>query len=126
MPVLEVESIETARRYYEEILGLRVVMDHGWIVTLADAGDPSGSQISLITRDATASVNPELSVEVDDVDLAHSAAIAAHTLVVHELRNEPWGVRRFFFRDDDGHVINVLAHLPSDSAADVSHPEGSA
>ncbi len=30
--------------------------------------------------------------------------------IVHPLTDEAWGVRRFFVRDPDGHVINVLSH----------------
>lgn len=28
----------------------------------------------------------------------------------HPLTDEPWGVRRFFFRDPDGNIVNVTAH----------------
>ena len=41
---------------------------------------------------------------------ATKPAQAAGAEIVHELTEEPWGVRRFFVRDPDGHVINVLAH----------------
>ena len=30
--------------------------------------------------------------------------------IVHPLTDEPWGVRRFFVRDPDGNVVNVLSH----------------
>lgn len=84
-------------------------MDHGWIVTLADPSDPS-SQISLMTRDETAPVVPDVSIQVDDGDAAYAAAVQAGSEIVHPLTDEPWGVRRFFVRDPDGHVLNVLSH----------------
>ncbi|GAA4229201.1 putative glyoxalase superfamily protein PhnB [Streptosporangium album] len=31
-------------------------------------------------------------------------------LVVHPLQDEEWGVRRFFVRDPNGRVVNVLGH----------------
>jgi hypothetical protein len=31
--------------------------------------------------------------------------------VVHDLTNEPWGVRRFFIADPTGKLLNVLSHL---------------
>ena len=31
--------------------------------------------------------------------------------MVHPLSDEEWGVRRFFFADATGNVINVLSHL---------------
>ncbi|MEV1143491.1 VOC family protein [Micromonospora sp. NPDC049799] len=109
VPDLRSTSMEDAKAFYTGVLGLEVVMDHGWIVTLADPERP-GAQLSLMTHDATASVVPVASIEVDDVDASYRAARAAGAEIVHELTEEPWGVRRFFVRDPDGHVINILAH----------------
>jgi len=84
------------------------VMNLGWIVTLAD--DELRHQVSLMTKDATAPVNPNVSIEVDDVDAAYEIAVAAGVEIVHPLSDEAWGVRRFFFADPSGNVINVLSH----------------
>lgn len=108
MPVLTVADLETTREAYVQVLGLREVMNHGWIVTLAD--DELRHQVSLMTKDATASVNPAVSIEVDDVDAAYQAAIDAGLRIVHPISDEEWGVRRFFFADPDGNVVNVLTH----------------
>ncbi|RKT54751.1 VOC family protein [Saccharothrix australiensis] len=109
VPNLKSASLEQAKTFYTEVLGLAVVMDHGWIVTLADPARPE-AQLSLATHDATASVVPVASIQVDDVDAAHAAAVAAGAEIVHGPTDEPWGVRRFFLRDPDGNVVNVLAH----------------
>jgi catechol 2,3-dioxygenase-like lactoylglutathione lyase family enzyme len=109
VPDLTSTSLEQAKAFYTHVLGLQVVMDHGWIVTLADPERPE-VQLSIMTQDATAPVVPSISVQVDDVDASYQAARAAGAEIVHELTEEPWGVRRFFVRDPDGHVINVLAH----------------
>nr|WP_261575005.1 VOC family protein [Frankia gtarii] len=53
---------------------------------------------------------PAVSVEVDDIDTAHAAALAVGAGIVHPLTDEPWGVRRFFVRDPDGNIVNVLGH----------------
>ena len=83
---------------------------HGWIATLSPPGDRS-IQISLIASDPTAPVNPAVSIEVDDVDDAYQIARENGWEIVHDLAVEEWGVRRFFFRDADGNVMNVLSHL---------------
>lgn len=101
--------LSAAKAFYGDVLGMQAVMDHGWIVTLADADRPS-AQISLVTHDETAPVTPDVSVQVDDVDACHAAAVRIGAEIVHPLTDEPWGVRRFFVRDPDGHVINVLSH----------------
>jgi catechol 2,3-dioxygenase-like lactoylglutathione lyase family enzyme len=106
VPIITVADVDTARDAYVQILGMSEVMNHGWIITLAD----DRQQLSLLTRDLTAEVNPTVSIEVDDVDAAHAAAVTAGLRIVHPLGDEQWGVRRFFFEDPSGNVVNVLSH----------------
>ncbi len=108
MPVLTVADLAASREAYIQVLGLREVMNLGWIVTLAD--DELRHQVSLMTKDATAPVNPNVSIEVDDVDAAYRAAVDAGRKIVHPLSDEEWGVRRFFFADAAGNIVNVLTH----------------
>lgn len=110
VPNLECTSLRETVTFYVETLGFQVVMDQGWIVTVADPERPQ-VQLSLMTHDATAAVVPVASIEVSDVDAAYAAAVATEAEIVHELTDEPWGVRRFFVKDPAGHVVNVLAHL---------------
>lgn len=109
VPDLPSRSLANAAAFYRSVLGLEVVMDHGWIVTLADP-QRLNAQLSLMTHDETAPVLPAVSVQVDDVDAAYEAAVAEGAEIVHPLTDEAWGVRRFFVRDPDGNVVNVLAH----------------
>jgi predicted enzyme related to lactoylglutathione lyase len=97
------------RPFYEALFDLDVVMDLGWIVTLASKGSAQ-AQISLMSEGGSGAPVPDISVEVDDVDEAHRRAVAAKAEIVHALVDEPWGVRRFFVRDPLGRVVNVLSH----------------
>jgi catechol 2,3-dioxygenase-like lactoylglutathione lyase family enzyme len=110
VPDLSSTPLEAAKGFYGDLLGLRPLMDHGWIVTLADPERPD-AQIGLMTHDATAPVIPDVSVQVDDVDACHAAAVQAGAEIVYPLTLKPRGVRRFFVRDPDGHMINVLSHI---------------
>jgi catechol 2,3-dioxygenase-like lactoylglutathione lyase family enzyme len=110
MPIFSVSDVDAACEVFIRLLGLREVMNLGWVVTLAD--DQLHNQISLMTKDATAPVNPNVSIEVDDVDAAYQAAIESGVRIVHPLSDEEWGVRRFFFADPSGNVVNVLSHRP--------------
>ena len=58
----------------------------------------------------TAPINPVVSLDVDDVKLAFAQVVAEGLEIVHPFSDEPWGVRRFFFRDSSGNVVNVLSH----------------
>ncbi len=109
VPDLASRSPAASAEFYRKVLGLHPVMDLGWIVTLSDPERPA-TQLSLMSREETAPVLPDVSIEVDDVDACHAAALAAGADIVHSLTDEPWGVRRFFLRDPDGNVVNVLSH----------------
>jgi catechol 2,3-dioxygenase-like lactoylglutathione lyase family enzyme len=111
VPDLHAADPAAGREFYEDVLGLELVMDLGWIVTYGAPG-AAATQLSVMAEDAGAPVRPDVSVEVDDVDAAHAAAVHTGCEIVHPLTDEPWGVRRFFVRGPTGAVINVLGHLP--------------
>ncbi|MEU0132421.1 MULTISPECIES: VOC family protein [unclassified Streptomyces] len=109
MPDIRSEAaLEESRDFYG-LLGFEEVMNLGWVMTLASPSNPT-AQITFMNRDRTAPVVPDMSVEVDDVDAAYAAMVAGGAEVVHPLRDEEWGVRRFFVRDPNGRVVNVLSH----------------
>jgi len=95
--------------FYEALFGLKVAMDHGWIVTLA-SGEMAATQISLATEGGSGTPVPDLSIEVSDVDETHRRAKALGCTITYELTDEPWGVRRFFLRDPAGKLLNILSH----------------
>lgn len=103
-------ALEQCVDQHVAVLGAEVLMDHGWIVTL---GDRDGHQLSVMTKDATASVNPAVSCflgSVAEVRATLDRVVEQGLEVVHPLTEEPWGVTRFFYRDAAGAVINVGAH----------------
>ncbi|QIZ00536.1 VOC family protein [Streptomyces sp. S1D4-11] len=108
VPNVQSEVVRESREFYG-LLGFEEVMNHGWIVTLASPSHPA-AQVSLMTSDRTAPVTPDMSVEVDDVDAAYEVMRVSGAEIVHPLQDEEWGVRRFFVRDPDGRVVNVLSH----------------
>ncbi|WP_375493873.1 VOC family protein [uncultured Jatrophihabitans sp.] len=109
VPNLQVADVEEATRFYADTLGLDIAQRMVWIGTLV-APDSEHVQLSTITADATADVTPLVSVGVADVDAAYERVVRAGAPIVYDLTDEEWGVRRFFFRDPDGNVINVVAH----------------
>ncbi|MFJ9408050.1 VOC family protein [Streptomyces sp. NPDC101393] len=108
VPDIQSDALEESREFYG-LLGLEQVMHQGWVMTLASPTNPT-AQLTFMTRDATAPVVPDMSIEVEDVDAAYAAVLAGGAQIVRELREEEWGVRRFFVRDPNGRVVNVLSH----------------
>jgi lactoylglutathione lyase len=98
------------RAFYEQLLDLEVVMDLGWIVTLA-SGASQTPQLSIACDGGSGTPVPELSIEVDDVDAIYRRAVSAKVEIVYGITDEPWGVRRFYLRDPLGRLVNILSHL---------------
>lgn len=108
VPNVQSVAVQESRDFYG-LLGFEEVMNHGWIMTLASPTDPA-AQVSFMAEDKTAPVTPDMSVEVDDVDAAYALMRERGAEIVLPLRDEEWGVRRFFVRDPNGRVVNVLSH----------------
>ncbi|MFE5138477.1 VOC family protein [Streptomyces fagopyri] len=108
VPNIQSGAMQESRDFYG-LLGFEEVMNHGWIMTLASPSTPA-AQVSVMTYDETAPVIPDMSVEVDDVDAVYATVRESGAEILHPLRDEEWGVRRFFVRDPNGRVVNVLGH----------------
>jgi uncharacterized glyoxalase superfamily protein PhnB len=62
-------------------------------------------------------LHADMSIEVADVDACHALAVQTGFAIVYPLVDEPWGVRRFFVRDPDGVVVNVVSHRSTQALA---------
>lgn len=102
-------EIEDIRRFYADLFELEVVMDHGWIVTLA-ADETARTQLSIATEGGSGTAVPDLSIEVEDVDAVYQSAKGFGHAIEYELTDEPWGGRRFYLFDPAGKLLNVLSH----------------
>lgn len=109
VPNLEAEDPRGSDDFYAGLLGLERAMDLGWIVAFRSPDDPS-VQVSLVSKDASSPEDSVISVGVTDVDEVYARARQAGYEIVHPLTDEPWGVRRFFVRDPNGLVVNVVSH----------------
>ncbi|MDI4645107.1 VOC family protein [Cohnella hashimotonis] len=107
---IKAEEVSAAKRFYEQALGLDVLMDHGWIATYGTDAEMK-VQVSVATEGGSGTPVPDLSVEVDDVDEALARMERAGFAVEYGPADEPWGVRRFYVRDPFGRLVNVLAHI---------------
>ena len=97
------------RRVYRDILGLDVLMDHGWIVTYGSS-QQARAQVSIASEGGSGTPVPDLSIEVDDLDAALQRMKNAKVAIEYGPADEPWGVRRFYVRDPFGRLINILMH----------------
>ena len=102
-------QINTAKAFYRDVLGMKVVMDLGWIITFAAEGSMV-PQISVATEGGSGTAVPDISIEVDDLGEVHRRMQHAGFNIDYGPVTEPWGVRRFYVRDPFGRTVNVLEH----------------
>lgn len=107
-------DVEAADAFYRGVLGLDLVMDHGWLRTYASASKMM-AQISFASQGGSDTPVPEISIEVDDLEEALRRVGDSGAPIEYGPVSEPWGVRRFYVRDPLGKLINILQHEPSAS-----------
>ncbi len=110
VPDITTDEMDASKSFYADFLGLDIAMDMGWIVTLVSPTNPT-AQVTLLQRPPSEVPNPDLSIEVADVDAVHAKANELGLTIVYPITDEPWGVRRFFVADPNGKVINVMSHV---------------
>ena len=96
-------------RFYKEVFGLELPFDMGWIAFLSR---DATQKIELHTASGGGSGTelPVISIGVEDLDATETAVRAAGAEVVYGPVKESWGLRRFYFRDPAGNLVNVVDH----------------
>ena len=94
-------------KFYQVVFGLDIPHDMGWITFLAS---DAKQKIELHTASQGGSNTelPVISIGVDDLDAAAEAVRGAGAKIVYGPVTEAWGLRRFYFRDPAGNLINVV------------------
>ena len=109
VPAIQSVDLAASRAFYIDTLGFEVAMDLGWVVTFASPANRT-AQINVVDTNGAPTPQPDFTVEVADVDATHARALAHGLAVVYPLTDEPWGVRRFFLRDPNHKIVNVMSH----------------
>ena len=109
VPNINSADPSASKSFYQGVLGLDIAMDMGWIITFASPSSPT-TQLSVVASDTRDEPHADVSIEVADVDQCHTAARQQGHSIVYPLTDEPWGVRRFFVRDPNGAIVNVVSH----------------
>ncbi|KMQ64731.1 glyoxalase [Chryseobacterium angstadtii] len=106
---IKTEDLSKADLFYQDILGLETIMDHGWIKTFGNH-EEAKVQISFAAQGGNDTKVPLLSIEVDNADELYEKVKQAGFEITYPITDEDWGVRRFFVKDPFGNLINILSH----------------
>ena len=91
---------------------MSLAMDMKWVLTFASKTNPT-AQITIVDSRELRSQESEitLSIEVSNVDALYQKAKEFNYEILYELKDEPWGVRRFWVKDPNGVTINLMTHI---------------
>jgi catechol 2,3-dioxygenase-like lactoylglutathione lyase family enzyme len=118
---LHVADVDASIRFYE-VLGFRVTRRWEEWVRL----DRDGAELVLqgdsyvrshphyFSADIDRSprgIGVEVTIEVDDVDAVHAAAVAAGLRIVKPIQDRAWKARDFRLADPDGYFIRITSPL---------------
>jgi len=110
-PLLVVSDIQRSRSFYEDLLGLKVIVDFGENITFH--GDfaihlKSHYQKLIDNKEIQHGGNNfEIYFEEDDLEGIVQLLKGNGITFVHELREQPWKQRVVRFYDPDHHIIEV-------------------
>ena len=93
--------------FYREVFNMSLPLDMGWISFLA-TDSTQKIELHAASEGGSGTELPVISIGVDDLDATEVAVRAAHAEIVYGPVQEDWGLRRFYFRDPAGNLVNVV------------------
>jgi len=112
VPNISSDRMEESRKFYTDFLGLKLVMDMEWILTFSSVSNPT-AQISIVKNDKPNVFDSDITItiEVNDIDSLYKKAVSLDYKIPYPITNESWGVRRFFVKDPNNVIVNIMCHL---------------
>ncbi len=114
-PIIVTDHKDACRDFWERHLGFAAAFDSTWFTWLTTA-DGSGSIAFMAPDHPSAPPGPEtftgtgmcFELQVEDATATHAALAATGLPIEYGLTDEPFGQRRFGFRDPSGLWVDVV------------------
>jgi catechol 2,3-dioxygenase-like lactoylglutathione lyase family enzyme len=118
-PVIVTARLAACRDFYTRWLGFQILFEASWFVYLASAGEPARGVAFMAPDHPSQPPGPErfsgegvfLTFQVEDARAEFERLRAAGAPIAYELRDEPWGQRRFALRDPAGTWLDVVEQI---------------
>jgi predicted enzyme related to lactoylglutathione lyase len=94
-------------KFYQQVFELDLPLDMGWI-TFLNSDTTQKIELHTASEGGSGTELPVISIGVDDLVATEAAVRAAGAEIIYGPVTEDWGIRRFFFRDPAGNLVNVV------------------
>lgn len=113
---LYVSDLERSRRFYTEVLGLKVLLEENGYVRV---GVPDGVHIGMEVGKPwqIGAHGIEINLQVEDVDEWTQRLKQSGVRFEQEPSDMPWGARHAFFQDPDGYRLSIFTPTEVPAAA---------
>ena len=131
-PVFIVNHLDAAKDFYTRHFRFRPAFENEWYLHLVnDAGVQVGFMLPdqptqpAIFREGYSGTGVIFSLEVDDVDVAHTDARTDALDIVLGIRSEDWGQRHFCVRDPNGIYLDIVQAIAPTEAYQEGYTDAS-
>lgn len=110
MYVLAVQDLHESARFYRDVLGFTVkdIGDEGWRIFERDGCQiMAGHCPDAVPARDLGDHSYFAYLVVDDADQFYAEVVEKGIDLIKDLRSEPWGMREFGVRTNDGHRIMI-------------------
>jgi len=116
--LLVVSDLDRSRAFYRDVLGATVEREYGgtscvlrllgtWLLLVTAGGPtPDKPSVTFAPPDDPDRVAREMTIRVPDARASHAALVARGAVFLAPLTESAWEIRGFF-RDPDGHLIEI-------------------
>lgn len=122
-PLITVKDMRASRDFYVKHFGMQVIFEASWVAMLGDA-ESGKIAIGFMTPDhPTNPPGPEVfdgkgmivTIQVRNAAKACAALKAEGVHIFYDLKEEPWGQRRFTLHDPSGVVVDIVEQIEPQS-----------
>ncbi len=113
--IVLVKDIEKSKKFYTEVLGLKIVEDYGTITSFENHFTIHNSRALLKTIFKKKPLfnllrgkrNIDIYFETDNIEEQYNIVLKSGANIIHDIQEQAWGQRVFRFFDPDKHIVEI-------------------
>lgn len=113
--IVLVKDIKTSKKFYTEVLGLKIVTDYDTIISFENhfvIHDSNNLLNTIYGRKPLFNFlrgkrNIDIYFETDDIEKHYSIVEKSGTKIIHGIKEQHWGQKVFRFYDPDNHIVEI-------------------